>query len=634
VDVSRKSISIQPPFSAGVLYQFLTSQQADHGVKIEGAFKTPVLKIREKGPKPLNEKAGEAWSYYLRYLHQRLVGHEGADLALEDINSLLKKNNVRLTVGMLLDPIQKLAKAEQARIAKSGAIARRWIAQEVNVARIAAGQGGGDDRTNTETNFIIGSLEAAWSLLAKFPDFVDGEINPQHISDEAFTLGHSLAIEDLGRINKVTPILLAKRNELNKYIGPEAYLLLELCAHAKGKNKDEFRADSHTKSLVGKIVAVLCARTDNEEYLVPPSPRTVVKHENIRPTIPDFRYPRNEAGEERTPHSASSGEASAMPLPVMSHGAAARPVGTPEKVRETQDKPRRELRKVSTISGGQAPGTGVNRRAMQGPSAPDENTVDIFATPDRKERKEGRESMQMVSPVGSAKKGERTGKANDKDGTDKVGESRAEKKAAEQRPRDDEDIAGMASAVRRNGKTGQLTGSKGKAPGSRKQPRTSMPSLQEGRKIFDAPEFQKTRKELESLPSYLAGGKLLSRTDSEVFSNWLVLEQRLGVRGQKLGPVLTQEGMGAMHKLASYCHKVDLTQLAGASSLQEAVNAAQLPDQEMAALIGVRDVLLADSRRGLESEALKSFPAALSLLVFAIDADRIRRKKLGLAVPY
>jgi len=333
------------------------SQQADHGVIIEGAFKAPVLKVREKGPKALDADASKAWSYYLRYSHQSLVGNKDAERAIDSIDSLLKKENLKLTIGMLLDPIGKLAKAEQARISGSGAIARRWIAHEVEVGRIAAGQQGVGDRANTEARTIIDSLEVAWHLLAKFSGFVDGEINAQQISDDAFKLGHSLTVDDIPCISKVSSILLAKKDALSEYIGPEAHLLLELCLHANGKTKEQFRTDNYTKSLVPKIVDALRARTDNEEYLVPRSPRTIGKHENGRSSIPEFCQPQKEKEGELTPRkevvpSTPSRETRNIPMLALSnHSPATSSVlsfSMSETMREMRDKPRPALRKVNT----------------------------------------------------------------------------------------------------------------------------------------------------------------------------------------------------------------------------------------------------------------------------------------------
>src|SRR5690349_6774582 len=60
-----KEMSLASPLSAGALYQFLSSQRADRGLKIKNAYTAPVLKTRDKA-EPLSEEQRKAWTFYLK----------------------------------------------------------------------------------------------------------------------------------------------------------------------------------------------------------------------------------------------------------------------------------------------------------------------------------------------------------------------------------------------------------------------------------------------------------------------------------------------------------------------------------------------------------------------------------------
>lgn len=288
--VKPRSIPLEAPYSAATLHRFLSDHPKEAGVKIKGAFKTPVLKVRKDGPKRLDDSGRQAWSFYLRYLHQRLVGTEQADKAGEEVEALLKKEPLKLSVGMLLVPLQKLMLAEQARLAKANGIVRRWLAHEKEVLGIAIGEDRGDE-AKEKVERDKAALETACKFLAKFSDCKDGEIDTNRILEKAYEIGHQLSKEDLEALGIARLILAVKAKDLSAYIGLEVQGLLDLCISANGRDKKEFRSDTQMKNVVANIATAMAARTDNEEYLVPQSPRTIASRTNVRASVSEFAAP-------------------------------------------------------------------------------------------------------------------------------------------------------------------------------------------------------------------------------------------------------------------------------------------------------------------------------------------------------
>ena len=60
--------------------------------------------------------------------------------------------------------------------------------------------------------------------------------------------------------------------------------------------------------------------------------------------------------------------------------------------------------------------------------------------------------------------------------------------------------------------------------------------------------------------------------------------------------------------------------------MQRVGKAARPRSKEIAALVAVRDTLLAESRQQASSKVSASFPELLSLLAFLMDADRAWRQ--------
>ena len=119
-----KEMSLAFPVSAGALYQFLSSQTTERGLKIKNPYTTkPVLTVREK-PQPLSQKQRDAWAFHLKEIHQRQAGTNEAENAAALIESFLKADAAKATAGTLLGPVAALMKAEQVCIQKSSSVVK------------------------------------------------------------------------------------------------------------------------------------------------------------------------------------------------------------------------------------------------------------------------------------------------------------------------------------------------------------------------------------------------------------------------------------------------------------------------------------------------------------------------------
>jgi len=112
---------------------------------------------------------------------------------------------------------------------------------------------------------------------------------------------------------------------------------------------------------------------------------------------------------------------------------------------------------------------------------------------------------------------------------------------------------------------------------------------------------------------------LKPRTDTILYKKWEAVEQQLT-------NVLAPEMRAAVSRLVSYCHKVDLEPGKERISLDKVIETLRPRTKERRALIAVRDILLAETRGNARTNAQGAFPELLSLLVFAIDAERAWRQ--------
>jgi hypothetical protein len=109
------------------------------------------------------------------------------------------------------------------------------------------------------------------------------------------------------------------------------------------------------------------------------------------------------------------------------------------------------------------------------------------------------------------------------------------------------------------------------------------------------------------------------QTDSVVYKSWEAAVQHLG-------DVLRQEMSSAVGQLMTYCHDVDLEPGKERTSLDKVIDTLRPTVKAGNAWVAVRDILLAESRGKASTNALGAFPELLSLLVFAIDAERAWRQ--------
>ena len=131
---------------------------------------------------------------------------------------------------------------------------------------------------------------------------------------------------------------------------------------------------------------------------------------------------------------------------------------------------------------------------------------------------------------------------------------------------------------------------------------------------------QKALVEAGNAARALTADLLKPRTDNAFSKKWNAAEQQLQ-------SVLTVETSTAIRRLMSYCHEVNLAQGNEQASLDRVIKYLKPMVKERNAFIAVRDILLAESRNGAETNATTGFPELLSLLVFAIDADHARRQE-------
>jgi hypothetical protein len=647
--IKLRSIPLEAPYTAAALHRFLSDHPKDAGVKIEGAFRAPLLKVRKDGPTKLDENGRAAWGYYLRYLHQRLVGTEQADRAAEEIDALLKKEPLKLSVGALLVPLDALMKAEQARLASANSLVKRWLANEKGVQDIAIGHGR-DDETKEKLGREKAALETACKFLARFSDCKDGEIDTNRILDEAYEIGHQLSKEDIDSLAIARQILMGKKTELSAFIGPETASFLDLCISASGKDKKDFRSDTHTKTVVAVIATAMKARTDTDEYLIPASPRTIASRTNVRASIPEFTA-ANTATPDRASRRASDKEeerreASATPprktppaTPkrgspddesslarghsaselVSPSGArrnapalttASHPSGMSATVRELQGLQRPALRKVITspVEQGSTTNMAVPPLASLASSSPDTTAM---ATPD-KPRQLRRSSMRSRTP---SSEDSRSGQASAI-----VSETGSEKKPGKEsrRKRGLEKESASSGASRQRSQGEEVSTVRTRMPHSARSKHSSMPTPG-GLDPDNAESVQHALAELKAAATAAKADRQRPRMDTPLFKKWEAAEK-------ELQSVLTLETSHAMRRILSFCHEVSLNPGEELASMQRVVRAARPRSKEIAALVAVRDTLLAESRQQASSKVSASFPELLSLLVFLMDADRAWRQ--------
>lgn len=618
-----KEMSLAFPLSAGALYQFLSSQGADRGVKIKNAYTSkPVLTVREK-PESLSQKQRDAWSFHLKEVHQRQVGSDEADQANAQIDHFLKSAVVKATAGTLLGPVEALMKAEQVCIQKSSSVVRRWMANEQKVQEIAT-------RTDENDGYAVqaiqykNALTLARQLLGKFPDFQHGEIDVELIRNTAFILGSLLSENDMQLLQKALFIIVKRAQELTDYVGPEVPPLINLCMLAKGVTVEEYRAKYETKDLCSKVADVLRARTDNEEYVVPPSPRNTVKSTNLKASAPSLTgYPativqasngsrmpapssRTTSGvSPQTMHTDMSSPASRVTNRSLPRSVTEDTSGA--LVAELKGQQRQQLTHSATVSGSAMPQQVGDYSPYRLPQARQQSgsTDDEAALTKRTDH------------AGSA-----SSTATRKDGP--VKKSNQEKRKLRRSMQYDAPPLEDAD----HGRKARHTGADGTRPGTRKPDREfkekrmgqkaqrlSQPVGMELKALQQQPvSALKREMKIHTDGNSMLETILAARGDDTLDEKWNALQGRLGSQ-------LHAEGRAVVNKMLRYWKGVNLHRL-DKTLFSSLVLGAGMSRKDRTALIDVRDALLADSLRGPQAVAAAVFPELLMLVVHSIDAHR------------
>jgi len=617
-----KEMSLTYPLSAGALYQFLSSQGPDRGLKIKNAYTAPVLKTRDKS-KPLNEEQRKAWAFYLKEIHQRQAGSEEAEKANAQIESFLKSDAARATAGTLLGPVAALMKAEQAYIQQASSIVRRWMANEHKVQEIATST---DDREAIAGQIMQykNALTFARQLLSKFPDFQHGEIDIELFRDRAYSLGSVLSENDMQHLQKARVLIAKYSQQLVDYIGPEVPLLIELCMRAKGASLEQYRMADDTKVLCSSVATALRARTDTEEYIVPTSPRNTEKRTELKASAPSMtgysadavqkgKGSRMPAPSSRTGGDISSRVADAdaglpsSPVSSRSLPRSLTDVASAAVVVELTGQRRSQLSHSATVTEGTSPRQDAEYspyRPLQ-PRQPSGHVGDEAALkkragharsashiaapmdePEKKSRHEKRKlrrSMQYQAPpledVDHGRKHRHVEKEKTREALQQPDRAFKEKRKAQK-------------AQRRS----QPEGMELKA--LQQQPVSVLKSQMQKRTDIDA-----------TLNAFFA-----ARGDDTFDEKWNALQSRLGSQ-------LQDEGRAVVDKMLLYWKGVNLDRL-DKTIFSSVVLGAGMSRKDRTALIDVRDALLADSLRGPQAVAAAVFPELLVLVIHSIDAHR------------
>jgi hypothetical protein len=614
--LKTRSLAFDPPNNASVLYQFLSQFPVDNGVKLEGAFVAPVIKIRKEEPKKIGSQGREAWSFYLLGMQQRLAGSEQAQMARQAILSLLQTEPLKLSVGKLLGPVSQLAFAEQERLANANSFVKRWIAKEKLVLQIAVPH----NEEEVDSKKLIRDREAmqtACLVISRFKDGANGDIDIQGIRDQAYAIGHGLIAEERAALGNARISVLSRRKELEPFIGPEVELLMSLCITAHGKTESEYRADESVKREVYNVMNALKARSAHNEYDMPTPPGTVAERERRRLSMPVFMAPETTASATSTASTTPMAPTTPRSLPP-EKAVAATDAAPPNK--PPPSTPRKDLAGSnqgsestpfsassstpgSRSSHGRSAGIGLNMgaaiselKARQKPEVVDGDDAAVNAEP----------GSLPVTPSSTPCDTPRASASTSSMSSSNAGSTRSPKTPSGRIRLDD---TSRTDAIRQksDGDDTLL-----RQPRRAKPPKRRVKSMES--RSPDAAD-QKAMDTARTAARTLNADLLKALTDTAVYKKWEAAEQQLHAD-------LAPETSKAVGRLMSYCHTVDLEQGEEQASLDRVVKMMRPQVKEARAFVIVRNLLLAESRGEAASKAANVFPELLTLLVFAIDAER------------
>lgn len=615
--VKNKCLPFDPPNSPGAVYQFLSNHPKTLGVKIEGAFSTPVLKVRTNEPGELSTKSRKAWSFYLFNMQERLAGAEHADKARQEIELLFKTDHLKLSVSKVLGVLQHLMAAEQAQLAGANSYVKRWLAHEKAVLQLAVPHDPSDENTVNEARDRA-EFVTACKVLSKFSEGENGEIDTDKICDEAYRIGSGLTKEELSAIGLIQMKLNMMPAGLNKFIGPEARLLLNLCICANGKTGSEYRMEQGTKQLVSDIARVLQARTATDEYQVAPPPGTIAEGRPRRNSMPVFAAPETNA----TSSTSSSATTSPQLTPEKEKEEARTPANSPPST------PRRQLPDAgqSLQSTPVAATTGTRTCNKPGVSPLDMRAA-IHELKNRQQTDAGNVTNGQFSRTPSdappamplSRLSTPGARASASSAIDSSTTSTEPLKTRSGRKRLEKEDRSERHGTRQKSDGRESSSHRTRKPESSRRARSMVYSQNEFSELSEAAD-RKALAEAGNAARALKADQIKPRTDSAIYQKWEAAEQQLK-------HALAPETSASIGRLISYCHEVNLEPGKERESLDKAIRCLRPQTRERKALIAVRDLLLAESRGAATTAASNSFPGLLSLLVFALEAEQAWRRE-------
>lgn len=617
----KRSLSIDPPNSAGAVYQFLSSHPKKQGVKIEGAYRAPVLKVRKQAPRELDSESRKAWSFYLYNMQERLAGAEHADTARQEIELLFRADRLKLSVGKVLGVLRPLMEAEQAQLAGANSYVKRWLAHEKAVLQLAVPHDPGNEYLTEEAR-QRGDFVTACKVLSRFTDCENGEIDTDKIRDEAYKIGYGLSREEVSSISFVQMKLNVLAATLGDYIGPEARMLLNLCIAAHGKTETEYRQDTDTKQTVSNIALALQARTPTNEYQMPTSPRTVAERAAPRRnSMPVFYVP------ETTATSATTSSTSPSPRPEKG-GDETRKTPPPKSPPAT---PRRG-----------SPESDQNGQSAPVPVTPGAKTYGRTAVPDLNmgaamQELKSRQALEndaatasqspLSVPPGPPPVTPRSqafppsSAAGSSTAADSSTTLLVSSKTPSSRKRMEKVDRSDPHSFRQKSDGSESLSHRARPPKSSRRVK-SMVSAQPGSAEFTDAADQKALSDARDAARALKDDQIKPRFNTDFYNKWMAVEKQLDT-------ALTPVTAAAVQRLILYCHEVRFEPGSERNSLDRVIKTVHPTIKERNAYIAVRDMLLAEARRAAATGTTSitdSFPELVSLLVFAVDAESAWRQ--------
>jgi hypothetical protein len=427
-------------------------------------------------------------------------------------------------------------------------------------------------------------------------------------------------------LQKARVVIAKHSQQLADYIGPEVPLLIELCMKANGASVEQYRMANDTKVLCSSVATALRARTDNEEYIVPVSPRNTAKRAELKASVPFItgysgaigqtgNDSRMTAPSPRTSNNAPSqtldADAGLPTSPVTSRSLprSLTDVASAAMVVELKGQQRQQLAHSVTVTESTSPRQDTNDSPYR--PQPRQQTSE---TGDQAALKKKKDHVRNVSNI-----------ATDLD--EPVKKSREEKRKLHRSMHYTTppifDFPDASNVIRTEDKTalGSVKGEERehkKRRAAQKELRLSQPSVKEMEVLKKSSLSRKQEKASTEL-EMTGPAALPPQYNNALMKKWAALDQKLGTQ-------FDPKARDAVSRLLTFCHGLDPNQV-DKPALMDIVTAAEMSRRDRDALIQARNVLLADSLRGTQAVAATLFPELLSLLVFAIDAQRALRAK-------